>query len=356
MRVLVWQWGRRGAGPRWAAHLAEAFCELPGGEGLLSLSSAAEILQGPEAPRCDLAVPTYGGVVGLAGRVLSSPSMIARLGRELRELRPELAVCALPGPLDWLFAIALRRARVPFAVIVHDAIAHPGDGYPVQMTVQRRFLRAADAVVALSAHVAEQVVAGGMIGRRTKLIRGLHPPMMFGRAPPAFAHDGPARLLHFGRLLPYKGLDLLAEAMGRLRPQQGWRLRVVGSGPESQALSALRAIAGVSVENRWVPECEISSLLAWADVLVLPYREASQSGVAGAALAAGRFVIATRVGGLPEQLTREPLGILCDPDAASLAAAIERFIKSPPPVPPAPDARQSWRELAAGILREFESG
>ena len=84
----------------------------------------------------------------------------------------------------------------------------------------------------------------------------------------------------------------------------------------------MRALPGVTVENRWVPEDEIGTLIAWSDVLVLPYREASRSGVVPAAIAAGRFVVSTRVGGLVEQLDGEAAGTLCEPDASSLAAAL----------------------------------
>jgi glycosyltransferase involved in cell wall biosynthesis len=349
MRVLVWQWGRRGAGPRIAAQLASAFNELPDTVGLLSLSTSAEILHGADAPRCDLPMQTYATVAGLARRFATSPGHIARLSGAVRSLRPDLAICAMPGPLDWIFALALRRVHVPFAVIVHDAIAHPGDGYPLQMLLQRRFLRAADAVIALSAHVAEQVRKARM-GRR--IIHGFLPPLVFGpSAARIFAHGGPPRLLHFGRLLPYKGLDLLAAAIEHLAPTYEFALRVAGSGPESDPLDRLRSLASVTVENRWVAEAEIASLLDWADALVLPYREASQSGVAAAALAAGRFVIATRVGGLKEQLASQPLGILCEPNAQSLAEAIRNFLLFPPAPPPVIDPAEQWRQLASIIAR-----
>ena len=85
---------------------------------------------------------------------------------------------------------------------------------------------------------------------------------------------------------------------------------MVGSGPESAELATLRAQPGVIVENRWVPDDEIGALFAWADVLVLPYKEASQSGIVPAAIAAGRMVVATRVGGLVEQLRNEGLATL----------------------------------------------
>ena len=354
MRVLVWQWGRRGAGPRFAAHLADGFNRLPGVSGLLSLSSGAELLHGPDAPRCDLPMRTYASTAGLICRVLRSPGLVAQLTRRIRALRPAFAIGAMPGPLDLLFLAALRRTGVPVAIIVHDAEAHPGDGFPLLMTLQRQLIRRADAVVALSSHVAERLRERRMMRGDRKLIIAAHPPFDFGIVPPTFEHGGALRLLVFGRLLPYKGLDLLVEALALLTPHPNLRLRVVGSGPESSALRALRTLPGVSVENRWVAESEIGTLLAWADALVMPYREASQSGVAAAALAAGRRVISTRVGGLVEQLGDEPLASLCEPDATSLAAALLGVLRAPVlAAVPRRDPALAWRALAQHLLDEL---
>jgi glycosyltransferase involved in cell wall biosynthesis len=156
-------------------------------------------------------------------------------------------------------------------------------------------------------------------------------------------------------LRAYKGLDLLAEALRSLGSRMDWDVRVVGQGPESPALAALRMLPRVSVENRWVPEDEIGALLSWADVVVLPYREASQSAIAPMALAAGRRVIATRVGGLPEQLEGEPLATLCAPDAASLAEALTGVSLVPvKDVPPATQPREAWRLFAVRVLEALE--
>jgi glycosyltransferase involved in cell wall biosynthesis len=261
----------------------------------------------------------------------------------------------MPGPLDLMMAAALRRCRVPFVVLVHDADAHPGDGWPLQMRLQQALCRRATAVGALTVHVAERLRQQGVAGvpGRPLLLLLSHPPLAFDAAPREAANNG-QRLLYFGRLLPYKGLDLLAEALSRLGPRPGLVVRIVGHGPEGAALAALRALPGVAVENRWVPEDEVGALLTWSDAVVLPYREASQSGVAAAAIAAGRRVLATRVGGLTEQLANAPGAILCEPDAAALLAGLRRLLDEAPAggfLPP--DARAAWRDLAASLLRQI---
>ena len=353
MTFLVWQWGRRGAGPRYAAGLADSLRGLPGTASLLSLSAQCELLAAPCPPACALPFSTYRGIPSLLARAVSAPVLVPRLAASLRRLHPDIAICAMPAPLDLLMAAALRRTGTPFLVVVHDAALHPGDGFPFQMALQRRLMRRADGLIVLSAHVAAQLRAQGLVGAR-RLFVTTHPPFAFGPPPPPpGAHGGRRRLLSFGRLLPYKGLDLLRDALALLGPRDDMELRIVGSGPECAELAALRAMPGVTVENRWVPEPELAEILAWADALVLSHREASQSGVAAAAIAANRWIVATRIGGLAEQLGREPLARLCEPDAASLAAALRALLDSPPP-PAAPvDPQAAWHAVAADLAAQI---
>jgi glycosyltransferase involved in cell wall biosynthesis len=357
-RILVWQWGRFGGAPRFAALLAEGLSELPDVQVMLSLSRSAEILRQSPSPRCDLPVATYKSVAGFLTRALMAPFALPRLVRLIENLRPDIAICAHPGPLDLLMATALRLLKIPYFVLVHDAYAHPGDGFPLQMFLQRMLCRRANAVCALTSHVGEQLRRQRIAGTPGRpLVRLYHPPMRYAFAPKHDAEDGAFRLLLFGRLLPYKGLDLLADTLAVLGARPGLKVRVVGRGPESKALRVLRRLPGVTVENRWVPEAEVGAVFSWADALVLPYREASQSGVAAVALAARRYVVATNVGGLMEQLSREPLAILCEPDASSLANALrfmldqQRYpVREQAPSTPGAAAIDGWREIGRSLL------
>lgn len=354
MKLLVWQWGRRGGGPRYAIELAEALRTRPGIELFLSLSVHSEVLRGPAPPRCDLPWPTYDSLPHAVWRLLTMKLRIGRLARRLRAFAPDVALCAMPGMLDLEMAAALRRAGIPFFVVVHDADLHPGDGVPFQMMLQRRLVRRACGLVALSAHVAGQIRRGYDVGCRPLLLSD-HPPRLFaGLPPPPRAHGGRLRLLCFGRLRPYKGLDLLAKALSLLGHQPELEVRVVGEGRESPELEALRALPGVTVENRWVPEDEVGALIGWADAMVLPHREASQSGAAAVAITARRWVVATRVGGIAEQLRGETLARLCDPTPESLAAALRRLLEDPPPVcAPAADPWQAWHATVARLIDQI---
>src|SRR5215813_1256569 len=150
MRVLVWQWGRRGGAPRFGVELAAGFRMIPGTEALLSLSSSAEILRGRNPPACDLPVETYHSLPGFLLRLVQAPWIARELARRIATLQPDMAIAAHPGPFDLVMLAALRRNHVRVAVVVHDADAHPGDGMPMRLWLQRKLIRRADAVIALS--------------------------------------------------------------------------------------------------------------------------------------------------------------------------------------------------------------
>ena len=133
----------------------------------------------------------------------------------------------------------------------------------------------------------------------------------------------------WGLIRPYKGVDLLLEAFGRLPATSPWRLIVAGepwggSGAELQAaVSRLGLSARVRLDLGWVPEGEVAELVGAADLVVLPYRDGSQSAVAPRALAAGVPVLTTRVGGLPETVRHGIDGLVVDPGSVpALAEAV----------------------------------
>jgi len=349
MRILVWHWGRRGAGPICAARLAEALNTLPGQSAALSLPAGAEILTGPDAPACDWREPTYKNRLGFIAQRLASPFLRRRTEAQLRRLAPDIALCAMPALLDIRMVMALERLGIDYAVIVHDAEAHPGDALSFLALDQTRLLRGAKHLFCLSGHV-EQALRGQGFGKNGQTLTKLWlPPIGLSATVPAARPTSRPRLLYFGRLLPYKGLDLLANALEFLGEMRPFELRICGDGPKSPALDRLDAMAGVSVERRWFADSELPGLLAWADALVLPYREASQSGVAALALAAGRCVLATSVGGLPEQLGGQPGAILCAPNAPAIAQGLLELTDLLAQPAPTAAAVPGWQDMAAAI-------
>jgi glycosyltransferase involved in cell wall biosynthesis len=126
----------------------------------------------------------------------------------------------------------------------------------------------------------------------------------------------------FGRLEPYKGLEVLAQAMPRVwdhRPEV--LLKVAGAGPSQLPLVDRR----VAVQRGYLPETAIDGFFLETSLAVLPYTEASQTGVGSRAVGYGVPVVATRVGGLPD-LTLDPTYLVDPGDDVGLAEAIVRHV------------------------------
>lgn len=319
MSILLWYWGRRGGGAQFALSLAHALA--PRGAAL-SLSRQNELLdafRAIPAPRQE--VTTFNGLPGFALGLARLPLLARALQRFAASQATPVVLSAMSHPWTPLVAPSLRRAGLAFVPVVHDAAPHPGDPDALFGWRLRRELGAARAAVVLSDAVAQQVEEMAPALPLVRLPLGVHLPP--GRTAPERTHD----FLFFGRIRRYKGLDLLRDAWLQLRAAHpGVTLRVVGEGDVAAAAPGLAELPGVTVEPRWVPDAEIATLVTSAHAIVLPYWEASQSGIVPHALALGVPVVATAVGGLAQQLEHEVTGLLVPPEPAALATAMAALL------------------------------
>jgi glycosyltransferase involved in cell wall biosynthesis len=104
-------------------------------------------------------------------------------------------------------------------------------------------------------------------------------------------------VLCFGLMRPYKGLDLLVEAWAGIEDAELW---IVGMPRMDIAPLRAAASAGVRFVPRFVEDRELPAFFARADLVVLPYREIDQSGVLFTALAFGKPMLLSDIGGFPE--------------------------------------------------------
>jgi len=144
----------------------------------------------------------------------------------------------------------------------------------------------------------------------------------------------PRVLLFFGYVRKYKGLDVLLEALAQLPTELGVHLLVAGEfyDPEPAYRDRIRALGiedRVTLRSDYLPNDQVHLYFSAADAVVLPYRSATQSGIAQIAYNFETPVIATNVGGLHEVVLEDRTGLLVPPgDPTALAAAIVRFYAS----------------------------
>jgi starch synthase len=240
---------------------------------------------------------------------------------QVRRLSPDVThvqYCVGHDPRLTL-AAGLRRGR--FAVTLHDIDTHPGDApstFHHHATVLG-LMRGAGLVFVHADRLRDDVVGRGLTRAPVVVV-----PHGIDEAEPQPLPSAPS-LLFFGRIVEYKGLSVLLDALARLwRRRPETTLTIAGEGPLPHH-PGLRD-ARVRLLNRHIPEDELPVLFAAASLVVLPYLEASQSGVGSLAKGYGRPLVASAVGGLPE-LVSDGSGVLVPPgDADALADALEALL------------------------------
>ena len=221
-------------------------------------------------------------------------------------------IILVPHPWDFALRRAARRHGIDVVQLIHDAKSHPGDLWPRPSGIRAR-AQSAEEVICLSNHVASSVRD---YARTTRIAPhpAIRPTAKLSQAP----KSDPGYVLFIGRIKPYKGLDLLLDAWPHVQ-SDGRRLRVVGEG----SLPKRPIPDDVDVINRWLSDSEMADQISQSSLVVLPYVEASQSGVVPLAASLGRPVVATDVGGLSEQVQDGVSGLLCRRlDAQELANTI----------------------------------
>jgi glycosyltransferase involved in cell wall biosynthesis len=327
--VAFLYWGRRGALPRFTLDLARAARGRPDLDLHISISYQNELFA-DHAWLGDRLLPinTFRSASGAVRAAPAVPHRVRGIRQRLQARGVRVAVVLMLHLWTPLLAPQLKRARIAYIPVVHDAAAHAGDITGIANWWLLRDLDRADRIVTLSPFVTRALVASGRAS--DALIDTLFLPDLgygSGRLPPA-DDAAPLRILFFGRILRYKGLPLFVEAIDLLaRSGTGVAVGVFGAGDLGDGGERLRAL-GAEVVNRWIAEGEIPSILARYDVMILSHTEASQSGVAAAALGAGMPIVATPVGGLVDQVEHEKTGLIARrADAESLAEAIGRLAR-----------------------------
>jgi glycosyltransferase involved in cell wall biosynthesis len=186
----------------------------------------------------------------------------------------------------------------PLVLTAHDVL--PREPRPGQLTAQRRLYERFDAIVVHSEHGRERLtVELGVNPERVQVIpHGVfaHLARRVAATAPPFQTDKPVVLL-FGLMRPYKGIEVLLEAWRDVEDAELW---IVGM--PRMDIEPLRAAASADVRflTRFVSDEELAACFERADLVVAPYLQADQSGVVFTALAFGKPLLLSDVGGFPE--------------------------------------------------------
>jgi glycosyltransferase involved in cell wall biosynthesis len=262
-----------------------------------------------------------------------------RVGNRLKKLQPHLVIVRywLPfmGPALGTILRRIRKNKHGKIIAITDNVL-PHEKRPGDVSFTKYFLQACDGFITMSEKVMSDL---RKFEERKPVKQVLHPlydnfglPVSKDEARRKLGVDPSAKLaLFFGFIRKYKGLDLLLNAMTDKQIQsEQIKLMVAGEFYEdAKPYMELIKNAGIGssliLKTNFIPDGDVKYYLSAADVVIQPYRNATQSGVTPLAYHFEKPMIVTNVGGLPSLVPNGKVGLVAEPEPASLAQAILKF-------------------------------
>lgn len=265
-----------------------------------------------------------------------NPFSWIRVGRRLRKEAPHLVICcywmAFFAPaFGTICRIIKRNHKTRCIALVHNMFPH--EKGVLDKLFAPYFTRSQHGFIALSKSVVEDIN-----GLAPKVPKTFSPHPIYDhygeRLPKAVACrqlglDPEKRyMLFFGLVRAYKGLDLLLDAMGKVKDQlPDLRLLIAGEFYEKEEvyrkqIEALGLTDRVVVRNEFIADAQLPYYFGAADLITQPYKSATQSGVTQVAFHFEKPMLVTNVGGLGEIVHHGKMGYAVTPDANAIAEAI----------------------------------
>lgn len=262
-----------------------------------------------------------------------------KIGNELKKLKPDIIVVRfwLPfmGPaLGTILRRVKKNKHTKIICIADNIIPHEkrfGD-----KTFTKYFVKPADAFITMSEKVLNDLSIFNLTKPRKLIAHPLYDN--FGERIPISSAREHLKLplnekiaLFFGFIRNYKGLDILLEAIGDKRIRaQNIKLLIAGEfyedeKPYQQIIKEKNIQDLIYLHTHFIPNDEVKYYLSAADVVVQPYRNATQSGVTPLAYHFEVPMIVTNVGGLPDLVPHEKVGLITEPNSTAIADTLIQY-------------------------------
>ncbi|NCD41671.1 MAG: glycosyltransferase [Bacteroidia bacterium] len=266
-----------------------------------------------------------------------------RVGREIRRENPDYVILRywMPffGPcLGTIARIVKRNKRIRIIALVDNIIPH--ESTILDKLFIRYFLRPVNRFVTLSATVLSEL---NSFGRQEHALFTPHPLYdNFGSTIPRDQactqlgiDSSGVNLLFFGFIRAYKGLDILLHALHAVvQSHPDVKLMIVGEFYDDrekyiELIDRLHLNPHIYLFDRYVDSSEVNQYFCAADLIVQPYKTASQSGVSQIAYHFNKPMVVTNVGALPDMVPDGKAGYVTEVNANAVARAITDFIAHP---------------------------
>lgn len=242
--------------------------------------------------------------------------------------------------------------RRKMVMTVHDPFMHSGELNKLSERKRRLAFKLIPKLVLLNKNQCEQFSAIYHIAHNRIYVNrlGVYDCLTYlsRRSPCVNEFPTGGYILFFGHISPYKGVEILCEAMTKVHHvYPGARCVIAGKGDLYFDYSPYERCGYITLINRFIDTSELVGLIENSLFTVCPYKDATQSGVVASSFAFFKPVVATNVGGLGESVIDEVTGLLVSPNEAdALAAAIMRMLSDPSLV----------HQLSENIKHQFGQG
>lgn len=230
--------------------------------------------------------------------------------------------CYIPMIQPWTFLINRLVKGIKIVATLHDPIPHSGSHKIIEyFTVNKWVAAKADKLIILTAKFLNEVCS---IYKKTPEQVKVVPHGIFDYSQydngQIIKRDYKYNFLFFGRIEKYKGIQILLQAYYKLKNENDdISLFIVGKGNMEEYKSLISVCQDITVVNRFVDDDEVVSYFRGNNIItVLPYIDATQSGVVPIAMKEESLIIATNTGGLAEQTGNGKYALLCEPSIDSV--------------------------------------
>ena len=231
-------------------------------------------------------------------------SLYSEMFRAINSFTPEVIHFHETGEVESL-AVALRFRNLPLVVTKHDVPTHSGADSKMalrRLLIMKHLSNRADLLLVHSAVLQRELSKIDPTLWRKSMVIPHGTLSIFRHWQNEALESEPFTCLFFGRMERYRGLDNLVTIAGRLKKAlPDTRIIVAGSGSELTKLKQQMTALGIfEIHDSFIPDRDVATFFQRSSLLLLPYHEASQSGVAHMAISFGLPVVATAVGAIPD--------------------------------------------------------
>jgi len=242
---------------------------------------------------------------------------------------PDIVYYPMLSP--WTPLIHSQNQDAKLVSTIHDLKLHQGEWNPIINYMTAKSIRQSDGIIFLNGYSEEQFLQRRKDKLTTSIPLGAFDSYLTDEGDRYSTESGRANILFLGRILKYKGLGVLLKAYPIIKESvPDSRLIIAGQGNLAAYSKQIRLCADVEIHNKYLSNIEINALMKTADVLVLPYIDASQSAILTIGQVYGVPVIATNICGLNEQIQDGITGVLVAPgNSEELANECVKLLRDP---------------------------